>query len=125
MLKGENNNLKNEINILKKELKVIKGENYDLNLEIKNINLNLDSSIINNDIQKKTKIIEWIMEKTNKNIFKFELIFRMSIHGSDSGDFYKYCENKGPTLLLIKTTKNKIFGGFTPLNWKKENIGAN
>ena len=41
----------------------------------------------------------------------------MSINGRTSKDFHKYCDNKGPTLTIVKTTKNKIFGGFTPLNW--------
>ena len=41
----------------------------------------------------------------------------MSINGSTSKDFHNYCDNKGPTLTIVKTTKNKIFGGFTPLNW--------
>ena len=36
-------------------------------------------------------------------------------------DFHKYCDNKGPTLTLVKTTNNKIFGGFTPLNWESGN----
>ena len=45
----------------------------------------------------------------------------MSLNGSNYDDFYKLCENQGSTLILIKTTKNKIFGGFTPLNWKKCN----
>ena len=31
--------------------------------------------------------------------------------------FINYFDNKGPTLTLIKTTKNKIFGGFSPLSW--------
>jgi len=35
-------------------------------------------------------------------------------------DFHKFCDNKGPTLTLIKTTGNAIFGGFTPLNWHQE-----
>ena len=43
----------------------------------------------------------------------------MSINGYSNKDFYKYCENIGPSLTLIKTTNNKIFGGFTPLNLKK------
>ena len=42
----------------------------------------------------------------------------MSEKGSDSKDFHNYCDNKGSTLILVKTTNNKIFGGFTPLNWK-------
>ena len=42
----------------------------------------------------------------------------MSENGSKSTDFHKYCDNKGPTLIIVKTTKNKIFGGFTLLDWK-------
>ena len=44
----------------------------------------------------------------------------MSENGSQSKEFHKYCDNKGPTLTLIKTNKNKIFGGFTTLDWKSE-----
>ena len=44
----------------------------------------------------------------------------MSENGYESKDFHRYCDNKGPTLIIIKTTNNKIFGGFTPLNWGKE-----
>ena len=42
----------------------------------------------------------------------------MSEKGTKSENFHKYCDNKGATLVLVKTTKNKIFGGFTPLNWE-------
>lgn len=44
----------------------------------------------------------------------------MSENGTKSEDFHNYCDDKGSTLILIKTNKNKIFGGFTPLNWKKK-----
>ena len=75
------------------------------------------SSIIINDFNKQKIINDWIIEKTNKNEIKYELIFRMSENGSSNEAFHKYCDNRGPTLVLIKTTKNRIFGGFTPLNW--------
>ena len=39
---------------------------------------------------------------------------------SKSKEFHKFCDNKGPTLTLIKINKNKIFGGFTTLDWKSE-----
>jgi len=81
------------------------------------------TSILNNDIDKQKSILYWIKEKTNKDYIKFELIFKMSENGSKGEDFHKYCDNKGPTLTLIKTTKNKIFGGFSPLSWK--NKGGN
>ena len=40
----------------------------------------------------------------------------MSINGTKSKDFHKFYDDKGPTLTLIKTVKNHIFGGFTPLS---------
>ena len=49
----------------------------------------------------------------------------MSDSGNNSEDFHKYCDNKGPTLTLIKTTENKIFGGFTPLDWKSNGKAIN
>ena len=45
----------------------------------------------------------------------------MSENGSECIDFLKYCNNKGPTLTIIETKNNNIFGGFTPLNWDIRN----
>ena len=78
------------------------------------------SSIIKDDIDNINLIIKWIEETINNKDIKIELLFKMSENGSNSEDFHKYCDNKGPTLTLIKTTKNKIFGGFTPLNWNSQ-----
>ena len=78
---------------------------------------NFDSSILHTNIKKQETIINWIREKTNKNFIRFEKIFIMNKNGSSSKDFHKYCDNNGPTLTLIKTINNKIFGGFTPLDW--------
>ena len=58
--------------------------------------------------------------KKKKNSIEFELIFKMCRDGSNCKDFHNSCDNKGPTLIFIQTTKNKIFGGFTPLNWRCE-----
>ena len=73
------------------------------------------SSIIKNDIENINLIGKWIKEKINKNNIRFELLFKMSENGQNSKDFHKYCDKKGPTLTIVKTNENKIFGGFTPL----------
>ncbi len=44
----------------------------------------------------------------------------MSENGYYGSDFHKYCNIEEPTLILIKTKCDKIFGGFTPLSWGKE-----
>ena len=128
ILKEEIDNLKNEIIFLKNENKKIIDKNNLLEEQIKNIINKLDinyefqdkSSIIDKEINKQKLIINWIKEKTKQNSIKFHLIFKMSENGSKSEDFHKYCDNKGPTLILIKTNKNRTFGGFTPLNWQLE-----
>ena len=83
------------------------------------------SLIIKNEIKNIELITNWIKETINKDEIKFELIFRMSENGTKSADFHKYCDNKGPTLTLVKTSKNKKFGGFTPLNWQSSGCGIN
>ena len=131
----------NEINVIKENIKKCYNSKYleikfypsedeiskflesiksfgQLNI-IKNTGFFQLSSIIKDDFDKQNSIIKWIKEKVNKNEIKFELIFKMKENGSDSEDFHKFCDKKGPTLTLVKTTKNKIFGGFTPLEWEK------
>ena len=76
------------------------------------------SSIIKEDFNKQNSIINWIKEKTKKKELNFKLIFKMTKDGSEGKNFHKFCDKKGPTLILIKTNKNRIFGGFTPLDWE-------
>ena len=75
------------------------------------------SSIIRNDFDKQIKLVNWIEQKLNKNII-LELIFKMTENGFTAKDFHHYCDNKGPTLILIKTSNDEIIGGFTTLNWE-------
>ena len=109
---------KNEINDLIKNIKIFGS----IEIYRKNDELIKFSSIIKDDIKSKKLIINWIEETINKKIDKFELIFKMSENGSESKILYKYSDNKGPTLTIIKTTKNKIFGWFTPLNWDSNDV---
>ena len=83
-------------------------------------NLKNISSIISNDITYENSIENWVTEEVTEKEIKYELLFKMSENGTNSSDFHKCCDNKGPTLILIKTKNNKIFGGFTPLNWKNK-----
>ena len=115
---GKDNILKDEINKYMDTIDILNDQNSILINLLDNIKIFNLSSIIKNDIENIKLIINWIRQKTNKNIIKYELIFKMSENGYASKDFHKFCDNQGPTLLLIETKDNKIFGGFTPLNWK-------
>ena len=50
--------------------------------------------------------------------YKIELIFRGSEDGFAAADFHKKCDEKGTTLIIIKSEHQKIFGGFTDVPWK-------
>ena len=82
------------------------------------------SNILNNDFNKQKSIINWIREKINKNHpLQFKLIFKMEENKTKSEEFHKACDKQGPTLVLIKTKTQRIFGGFTPLDWGKTGGG--
>ena len=49
---------------------------------------------------------------------KLKLIFRGSFHGFKGKNFHSCCDNKGPTLTLVKTEKGEIFGAFTDIPWQ-------
>ncbi|CAG8568962.1 3036_t:CDS:2 [Acaulospora morrowiae] len=50
--------------------------------------------------------------------FKFKLIYRASRDGFEIERFHKNCDNKGPTLVVIKVRNSlEIIGGYNPLEW--------
>ena len=53
----------------------------------------------------------------NQNIRKFELLYQASIDGFGEDNFHKKCDGIKNTIVLIITDKNRIFGGFTELEW--------
>ena len=119
-LKNTLQNQQNTINIQKEEIQKLKErinvlENKEkLNKPLENIFM--DSNIIShNNNAAKNQIKNWI--NPNKNI-EFKLIFRKSRDGSKASDFHKYCDNQGPNLCLIQTSKNDVFGGYTSFSWE-------
>lgn len=45
------------------------------------------------------------------------LIYRSSRDGWRTVDFHHFCDNVGPTVLLLKTSKGKVCGGYTFVSW--------
>ena len=54
---------------------------------------------------------EWIGD------YQWKLFYRASEHGYSANQFHKRCDNKGPTLIIIKSTDGWIFGGYTTRSW--------
>jgi len=120
---GNNNNYK--INNLKA------GKNYEFRIrtiynnifgswtDIQKIKTNdlCDSNILNESRREKEfnmKLLEWSGYK------KIELIYRATRDGTLSKNFHEKCDNKGPTISLIKNEKGNIFGGFSSISWTSQ-----
>ena len=64
----------------------------------------------------KKGINEQISDFNNKKL-KSLLIYKATKNGLTSYDFHKYCDGKGPTVSIIKTGDNILFGGFLNISW--------
>ena len=61
--------------------------------------------------------------KNNKNNidiqFEFELLYRWSENIQTISEFHKLCDDKGATLIIVKSKPfNHVFGGYTSLSWQ-------
>ena len=54
---------------------------------------------------------EWVGD------YKWKLLYRASEHEYSANSFHEYCDDKGPTLVIIKSSEGWIFGGYTTQSW--------
>ena len=83
--------------------------------QIQTIKTKLDSIILNESKREDEfvkKFYEWI---ECKNI---ELIFRGTRDGMTNDSFLGSCCHQGPTIILIKSDKEYIFGGYASISWE-------
>ncbi len=50
--------------------------------------------------------------------FSLRLLFRGSRDGFKNAKFHELCDNQGPLLVLVKTAKDILIGGFSSIPWK-------
>ena len=72
-----------------------------------------DTQLVNQ--QYDDKLREWL-----GNDYKWRLIYRSSEHGYTIESFHECCDDKGPTLIVIKSSGGWIFGGYTTESWSGE-----
>lgn len=58
----------------------------------------------------------WCGKSTSRS---WNLLYRASRDGFRASDFHRTCDNKGETLVIIKSTSGCLFGGYTPLQWNQ------
>ena len=59
-----------------------------------------------------TKLREWLGSD-----YDWKLLYRSSEHDYRAKSFHECCDDKGPTLIVIKSSGGWIFGGYTTQSW--------
>ncbi|CAH1781490.1 unnamed protein product [Owenia fusiformis] len=62
-------------------------------------------------------IYEWL--PTRMTVYQPTLLFTTSEHGTSIGTLFSRCLEDEQTILVVKTTKNEIFGAYCSANWEE------
>ncbi|ETO29173.1 hypothetical protein RFI_07952, partial [Reticulomyxa filosa] len=90
---------------------------YGVPLEILTEKMEIDSKILKPG--EKEILVSWLPKKYQGR--KLKLLFRASKKAFASAAFHAKCDNKGPTLTVIKAKSGNVFGGFTTVPWGMSN----
>lgn len=79
-----------------------------------------DSVILSSD-QRQT-LLNWLEDVPDVTNAREKLLYRASYNGWAASNFHSCCDNKGPTVTVIKSG-NYIFGGYTEQLWESHGSG--
>ncbi|PFX29394.1 BTB/POZ domain-containing protein KCTD6 [Stylophora pistillata] len=102
-----------------KSVKQVETEAQFYQIEGILIRLSLFSEILTNE-EHITMLLSWLpFHDAGMKGHPLRLLYRASQEGFAAECFHSRCDNKGPTLTIVKSGKN-VFGGFTEQSWKME-----
>ena len=74
-----------------------------------------DSVILSSD--QRGTLANWLNDSRANTNYSGHLLYRASRDGWAASNFHSCCDNRGPTVTVVKSG-NYIFGGFTEENWQ-------
>ena len=74
------------------------------------------SSSIVKDKTQGEQLHTWVKESIKSNV-TFKLLWKGSTDGFGAATFHSKCNSQGPTLTVIKSKHDRVFGGFTSVSW--------
>ena len=103
------------------DLDAIYSDDNDIRVKISRCCLKNPSELLPNtqivDQRCDSYLREWL-----GNDYNWKLIYRASEHEHLNYYFHEYCDNKTPTLVIIKSSGGWIFGGYTTQSWSGDGI---
>ncbi len=86
------------------------------NKDVQNFFYPIYSPFLKESVINKQKYDSYLREWLG-NDYKWKLLYRASEHRYTAKSFHEYCDDKGPTLIIIKSSRGWIFGGYTTQSW--------
>ena len=81
-----------------------------------------DSVILANDASKISQLNTWLLPHLQSSERSYwNLCYRASNHGWSSQTFHSYCDNKGPTVTIVRVGIY-IFGGYNDNSWQCKSL---
>jgi hypothetical protein len=69
------------------------------------------------DIAKLQFLIKSVKESFGRD-FSCKLLYRASSDGWLIADFHRMCDEKGPTVVIVKVSNGRLCGGYCSIGWK-------
>ena len=122
--KEEEINLYNsKIEQLMNQINIYQNENQELKIKIEQISSNHERRnkyrIVKGDIIQDNKELEFLTQRIcdkHKKI-TLNLLYKATVDSDKAQVFHLKCDSAPSSLVLIKSSKNKRFGGFTSCSW--------
>ena len=103
-----------DTDLARREL-LLEARYYNVSAMVRLFNPFKESAILPHDSQYQTVMMSWLQEDGISSDWK--LIYRGTRDGFSASAFHTFCDNKGPTITLIKSVGDCIFGGYSDVSW--------
>ena len=61
----------------------------------------------------KSYLKQWVVDHMPMKVLTLKLLYRGSKHGWEASKFHELCDEKGPTITVMRSKAGRVFGGFT------------
>ena len=78
-----------------------------------------DSVILGDNVHHLANLSTWLKPVAQSESSKWKRCWRASVDGWAASTFHSGCDNKGPTVTIIRVGGTYIFGGYTKRSWGK------
>ena len=78
-----------------------------------------DSVIVGDNVHHLANLSTWLKPVAQSESSKWKRCWLASVDGWAASTFHSGCDNKGPTVTIIRVGGTYIFGGYTKLSWGK------